>query len=193
MHERPGSAQMERTANSDTGQRQMVLESRLRLVIDSIPEQVWSALPDGSVDFLNQRWQEYTGLSLEQGLGLGARLTIHPDDLPAVLDEWNKSVASGGVFEREARIRRVDGQYRWFFMRGVPLRDDSGTIVKWYGTSVDIEGRKQAEQIRTSQERGASLRADVSSAFSKPLSLEGTLRECVDAIVRHIDAAFARI
>src|SRR5215510_250470 len=193
MHERPGSAQMERTANSDTGQRQMVLESRLRLVIDSIPEQVWSALPDGSVDFLNRRWQEYTGFSLEEGLGLGARLTIHPEDLPAVLDEWNKSVASGGVFEKEARIRRADGQYRWFFMRGVPLRDHSGHIIKWYGTSVDIEDRKQAEQIRVEQTRAASLRADVSSAFSTPVSLEVTLHECVEAIVRHADAAFARI
>src|SRR5215831_10754504 len=104
---------MERITNSDTSQRRMSLESRLRLVINTISEQVWSALPDGSVDFLNQRWQEYTGLSLEQGLGHGVRLTVHPEDLPAVLDEWNKSVASGGVFEKEARIRRADGQYRW--------------------------------------------------------------------------------
>jgi len=184
---------MERIANSDTGQRQMSLESRLRLVIDSIPEQVWSALPDGSVDFLNQRWQEYTGFSLEEGLGLGARLTIHPEDLPSVLEEWKKSVASGGVFEREARVRRANGQYRWFFMRGVPLRDHSGNIIKWYGTSVDIEDRKQAERIRVVQTRAASLRADVSSAFSEPVSLEVTLRECVEAIVRHVDAAFARI
>src|SRR5262245_56577657 len=165
MHERPGSAQMERTANSDTGQRQMVLESRLRLVIDSIPEQVWSALPDGSVDFLNRRWQEYTGFSLEEGLGLGARLTIHPEDLPAVLDEWNKSVASGGVFEKEARIRRADGQYRWFFMRGVPLRDDSGTVVRWYGTSIDIEDRKRAEEEL--QESHAQLRRAAEEALEQ--------------------------
>ena len=97
---------MDRTVNGVTDQRQTSLESRLRLVIDTIPEQVWTALPDGSVDFLNQRWQEYTGLSLEEGLGLGVRLTVHPEDLPAVLDEWNKSVASGGVFVKEARIRQ---------------------------------------------------------------------------------------
>ena len=184
---------IDRTPSGVTDHRQTSLESRLRLVIDTIPEQVWTALPDGSVDFLNQRWQEYTGLSLEEGLGLGVRLTVHPEDLPAVLDEWNKSVASGGVFVKEARIRQADGQYRWFLTRGVPLRDDSGTIVKWYGTNIDIEDRKQAEQIRMAQTRGASLRADVSAAFSKAVSLEVTLRECVEAIVRHVEAAFARI
>src|SRR5215813_4808909 len=179
--------------NGDTNAGEITLESRLRLVIDTIPEQVWSALPDGSVDFLNQRWQEYTGVSLRDGLGLDVRQTVHPEDLPAVLDEWNKSVESGGVFAKEARIRRADGQYRWFLMRGLPLRDDSGAIVKWYGTSVDIENRRQAEQIRSVQTRGSSHRADVSEAFSKHGALDVTLRECVEAIVRHIEAVFARI
>src|SRR5262249_13606102 len=113
--------------------------------------------------------------------------------LSVLLREWDRSVASGSLFEKEARIRRSDGEYRWFLMRAVPLRDDFGTIIKWYGTSIDIEDRKQAERIRTMQARQASLRADVSAAFSKPASLEVTLHECVDAIVRHLDAAFARI
>jgi len=184
---------MEQITISDADRTQQCLESSLRLVIDTIPEQVWSALPDGSVDFLNHRWQEYTGLSLEEGLGLGVRLTVHPEDLPAVIEEWNKSVASGGVFAKEARLRRADGEYRWFLMRGVPLRDDSGTIVRWYGLSIDIEDRKQAEQIRILQTRGASLRADVITAFSKTSTLDLTLHECAEALVRYLDVAIARI
>src|SRR5215510_1525181 len=181
---------MERARTTKKDQQQDTLESRLRLVIDTIPEQVWSALPDGSVDFLNQRWLQYTGMSLEEGLGVGVRAAVHPEDLPLLLDEWERCVATGGPFEKEARIRRADGEYRWFLVRGVPLRDESGTVVKWYGSSVDIEDRKQAELIRTMQ---ASLRADVSAAFSKPSSLGVTLRECVEAIVDDLEAAFARI
>ena len=182
-----------KTLRSSPVEDQTSLESRLRLVIDTIPEQVWSALPDGSVDFLNQRWLEYTGLSLSEGLGFGVRGTVHADDLSPLLDEWNKSVASGRPFEKEARIRRADGQYRWFLIRAEPLRDDSENLVRWYGTSIDIEDQKQAEQIRILQTRGASLRADVSAAFSRLASLEVTLRECGQAIVRHIDAALVRI
>src|SRR5215510_7195117 len=145
---------MERARTTKKDQQQDTLESRLRLVIDTIPEQVWSALPDGSVDFLNQRWLQYTGMSLEEGLGVGVRAAVHPEDLPLLLDEWERCVASGGPFEKEARIRRADGEYRWFLVRGVPLRDESGTVIKWYGTSTDIEDRKQAEEeLRESQEQ----------------------------------------
>ena len=184
---------MPEVRNSKVDRHQTTLESRLRLVIDTIPEQVWSALPDGSVDFLNQRWQEYTGLALDEGLGKGVRVAIHPEDLPLLIDEWDRSVVAGTTFEKEARIRRADGQYRWFLVRAVPLRDDFGAVVKWYGTNIDIEDRRQAEQIRTLQACQASMRADVSTAFSKAASLAGTLRECVEAMVRHLDAAFARI
>jgi PAS domain S-box-containing protein len=179
--------------NSDTDRRSTTLDSRLRLVIDTIPEQVWSALPDGSIDFVNQRWLEYTGLSLKEGLGWGAKVAIHPEDVPTVMDAWRRAVASGEPFEKEARFRRADGKYRWFLVRAVPLRDELGSVVKWYGTSIDIEDRKQVEQMRTAQACQASVRADVSAAFSKPVSLRATLHECVEAIVRHIDAAFARI
>src|SRR5262245_5149674 len=137
---------MEKTHHK-TDQQLTPLESQLRLVIDTIPEQLWSALPDGSLDFVNQRWQEYTGLSLEEGLGWGVTVPVHPDDLPMLLDGWRRAVASGEPFEKEARVRRVDGEYRWFLVRAVPLRDELGNVVKWYGTSVDIEDRKKVEQI----------------------------------------------
>lgn len=120
-------------------------EDRLRLVIDTIPALVWSKFPDCSADFLNQRFREYTGLSVEEGLGEGWLKAIHPEDPPRSVDEWRAAFAAGRPFEFEARLRRADGEYRWFLFRGEPLHDELGKIVKWYGTTTDIEDRKQAE------------------------------------------------
>ena len=163
------------------------------LIIDTIPALAWSTLPDGSVDFLNKRWLEYTGLSLEQGLGQGAQAAIHPEDLARLRVEWRAALADGKQFETEARVRRTDGEYRWFLIRSVPLRDENGNIVKWYGTNTDIDDRKQVEEIRTAQARQAAVRADVSAALSKSAHLREILRGSAEAIVRHLDAAFARI
>jgi len=123
-------------------------EDRLRLAIDTIPALVWSARPDGSVDFVNQRWEEYTGLSLEEGLGWTWRETVHPDDLEGFIREWRAAVDSGEPMRTEVRVRGADGKYRWFLVRNVPLRDENGNIVKWYGSSTDIEDRKRAEQLQ---------------------------------------------
>src|SRR5438445_1032846 len=120
-------------------------EDRLRLVIDTIPAHVWSARPDGSVDFINQRWLESTGLSIETGLGWAWGSVVHPDDLARFVDEWHAALEVGEPMESEARLRRADGNYRWWLIRNVPLRDELGNIVKWYGTAVDIEDRKQTE------------------------------------------------
>ena len=120
-------------------------EDRLRLVIDTIPAHVWSARPDGSVDFINQRWLESTGLSIEIGLGWAWGSVVHPDDLARFVDEWHAALEVGEPMENEARLRRADGNYRWWLIRNVPLRDELGNIVKWYGTAVDIEDRKQTE------------------------------------------------
>src|SRR6185503_19077449 len=163
------------------------------LIIDTIPALAWSALPDGSVDFLNKRWLEYTGLSLEQGLGQGGQAAIHPEDLARLRDEWRAALADGKQLETEARVRRTDGEYRGFLIRAVPLRDENGNIVKWYGTNTDIDDRKQVEEIRTAQARQAAVRADVSAALSKSAHLREILRGSAAAIVRHLDAAFARI
>ncbi len=127
-------------------------EDRLRLVIDTLPALVWSKSPDGSADFLNQRFREYTGLSLEEGLGWGWMLNaFHPEDRAE--EEWRASFATGEPFEKEARLRRADGAYRRFLLRAVPLRDERGHVVRWYGTSTDIEDRKRAEQeLRQAEE-----------------------------------------
>jgi len=121
-------------------------EDRLRLVIDTIPAYAWSARPDGSVDFINQRFLEFTGRSMQDILGRGWDSLVHPDDLTRYVGEWQAAVATGEPMESEARVRRADGDYRWLLIRNVPLRDELGNIVKWYGTSVDIEERHRAEE-----------------------------------------------
>src|SRR6267143_31883 len=120
-------------------------EDRLRLVIDTIPAYAWSALPDGSVDFINRRFLEFTGRSKEDMLGWGWGSLVHPDDLTGYIGEWQAAVASGEPMEGEIRVRRMDGEYRWLLIRNVPLRDELGNIVNWYGTAIDIEERHRAE------------------------------------------------
>jgi len=129
-------------------------EDRLRLVIDTIPAHVWSTRPDGSVDFINRRWLETTGLAMEDALGWDWRSTVHPDDLARYVDQWRAALAAGEAMETEARLRRADGKYSWWLIRNVPLRDELGNIVKWYGTAIDIEERKRAEEaLRQSEEQ----------------------------------------
>ncbi len=132
-------------------------EDRLRLVIDTIPTMAWSLLPDGAVDFVNQRWLDYTGLSFAEALEEAIQI-VHPEDLPSVMERWLVDKAAGNASEYEMRLRRADGEYRCFLVRTVPLRDGQGNIVKWYGTSTDIEDRKRAEDaLRASEERFAAF------------------------------------
>ncbi len=120
-------------------------EAHLRKIIDTIPTLAWCNLPDGSNEFVNQRWCDYTGLSPEEVRRVGCKVVIHPEDLPKWLDEWRTLVASGEGGEIEARLRRHDGAYRWFLIRVEPLQDESGEIVRWYGTNTDIDDLKQTE------------------------------------------------
>src|SRR5258707_2109666 len=122
-------------------------EDYLRLTIDTIPVLAWYTAPDGSTEFLNQRWLDYTGLAIEEARGWGWKVAIHPDDLPQLLDVWQGLLTSGKPGELEARLRRADGAYRWFLFRVEPLRDPQGTIVKWYGTNTDIDDRKRTEAL----------------------------------------------
>jgi PAS domain S-box-containing protein len=102
------------------------MESDLNRVVDLLPGLVWTALPDGQADFLNQRWCEYTGLSIVEACGEGWQTAIHPDDLPGLLNRWRSILASKVSAEMEARLRRSDGEYRWFLFRTRPLADASG-------------------------------------------------------------------
>jgi PAS domain S-box-containing protein len=122
-------------------------EDRLRVLIETIPALAWTSLPDGSPDFVNRRWLEYTGISLERMQRGGMTTPFHTDDIDEHLNKWRLTLATGEVFENEARVRRAtDGEYRWFLIRGLPLRDEKGNIVKWYGTMTDIEDRKRVEE-----------------------------------------------
>ncbi len=128
-------------------------EARLRQVIDTIPTLAWCNLPDGPNEFLNKRWHEYTGLSPEESNGWGWQVAFHPDDLPPLMERWSELLASGESGEMEARLRRYDGAYRWFLIRVEPLRDETGRLLRWYGTSTDIEGLKQTEEKLREDER----------------------------------------
>jgi hypothetical protein len=120
-------------------------EHDLKTIINTIPGVAWSARPDGSADFLNRTYLDYTGLTAEEGTGWGWTAAVHPDDLNHLLTEWEDSTATGLSREVEARLRQHDGEYRWFLFRSNALRDEEGKIVKWYGTNTDIEDRKRSE------------------------------------------------
>ena len=121
-------------------------EIKLRQVIDTIPTLAWCNLPEGPNEFLSKPWHDYTGLSPEESHGWGWQLAFHPEDLPPLMKRWQELLISGEGDEMEARLRRHDGVYRWFLIRVQPLRDEMGKIVRWYGTSTDIEDRKVAEE-----------------------------------------------
>jgi formate hydrogenlyase transcriptional activator len=128
-------------------------EARLRKIIDTIPALAWCNLSDGSNEFVNQRWSDYTGLSQAEVKRVGCKVAIHPEDLPKWLDQWRALIASGAGSEIEARLRRHDGTYRWFLIRVEPLQEESGRILRWYGTNTDIEDRKRTEEKLREDER----------------------------------------
>jgi PAS domain S-box-containing protein len=121
-------------------------EDRLRQTIDTIPAHVSGTQPDGSLDFINQRWREYFGLSLAEAQGWGWTAVLHPEDRVGFVETWRTALATGEPWEAEARWRRADGEYRWFHVGSVALRDESGNIVRWYAASTDIDDRKRAEE-----------------------------------------------
>jgi PAS domain S-box-containing protein len=116
-----------------------------QLLVDSIPSLIHTARPDGYLDYFNKPWLEYLGATLEQVSGWNWTAFIHPEDVEGIVARWRACLASGEIFEYETRVRRADGEYRWMFHCTVPLRDGRGNIVKWYGSSLDIDGRKTAE------------------------------------------------
>ena len=122
------------------------------LIINTIPTAAWTTRPDGYCDFLNQVWLDYAGMTAEQAQGWGWAEAIHPDDRKNLVEDWQSCLASGTPVDTEARIRRFDGSYRWFLIRGNPLKDEGGNILKWYGTCVDIEDRKRVEEALHARE-----------------------------------------
>jgi PAS domain S-box-containing protein len=197
---------------NDTAQRLQDLyeslqgsEDRLRRVINTIPAHVWSSLPDGSVDFINQRLLESTGLSMEALLGSGWQTIVHPDDRTRYIAEWKAALAAGEPVELEARILTAQHDYRWLLVRNVPLRDGAGAIVKWYGTGIDIEDRKRAEEglrkaqadlahanrVTTMGELSASLAHEINQPISGAITNASTCLRRLDREQPDIEGARA--
>ena len=118
----------------------------IQLLVDSIPALIHTGRPDGYLDYFNKRWLEYYGVTLDKVAGWNWTAYVHPDDVDGIVAKWRACLATGEIFEYETRVRRADGEYRWMFHCKVPLRDGRGNIVKWYGSSLDIDDRKTAEE-----------------------------------------------
>src|SRR5258705_666967 len=132
-------------------------ERELRDVVNTVPAHVWSTSPEGQVDFVNDRWLQFTGLALHEAFGWRWEAVLHPEDRTRFVADWHTALKNGQAMESEARVRRADGEYCWWFIRNVPLRDETGKLVRWYGTRIDIEDRKRAEQaLRENEERWGS-------------------------------------
>jgi len=206
-------AQLGRVFN-DTAQRLQDLyeslqssEDRLRRVINTIPAHVWSTLPDGSVDFINQRLLESTGLSIDALLGSGWQSILHPDDRTRFMAKWKAALSAGEPVEIEARILTAQRDYRWLLVRNVPLRDGHGGIVKWYGTGIDIEDRKSAEdalrkaqadlahanRVTTMGELSASLAHEINQPISGAITNASTCLRRLDREEPDLEGARAAV
>lgn len=158
-------------------------ERRLRTLAESLPHLVWTCRPDGWCDYLSPQWVEYTGQPEADQLGYGWAEHLHPDDRDRVRAEWAKATERGDRFDIEFRIRRADGAYRWFKTRAVPLRDASGTIVKWFGSNTDFEDHKQAEsRLRAQLERLALL-----DQTTRAISQRQDLRSIFQVVVHRLE------
>jgi PAS domain S-box-containing protein len=142
------------------------MELELSLLIDALPGLVWTALLDGRAEYLNQRWCEYTGLSLDQAIGYGWQSALHPEDLALALKSWRSFLESGQPGEVQARLRRHDGEYRRFLMSAAPIADKSGRIIKWCGINTDIEERLKAEEFIHAQETLKASEAELRQAYA---------------------------
>jgi PAS domain S-box-containing protein len=180
-------------------------EDRLRRVINTIPAHVWSSLPDGSVDFINQRLLESTGRPIETLLGSGWQTIVHPDDRARYVAQWKSALAAGEPLEIELRVCTAQRDYRWLLVRNVPLRDGRGEIVKWYGTGIDIEDRKRAEdalrkaqgdlahanRVTTMGELCASLAHEINQPISGAITNASTCLRRLDREPPDIEGARA--
>jgi PAS domain S-box-containing protein len=157
-------------------------ERQLRDVIETMPAIVWSTLPDGSVEFINRRWQEFTGLGGEDALGWNWEALVHPDDRARFVGDWRAALTAGQPTESEVRVRAANGEYRWLLVRNVPLRDEQGNIVRWYGTATDIEHRKRAEERL--QHENVALRVEIEKAwmFEEVVGASPALRSVLSAV-----------
>ena len=166
---------------------------QLRTIIDGIPTMLWSAGPDGSIDFLNRRWLDYTGLSEDAARGWDWMGAVHPEDRAAARDYWLGALQSGEPAETEVRIRRVDGVYRWFLVRCSPSRDASGAVVRWYGTNTDIEDRRRAEDALRASENTLRTVLDALPGLAIVLDAAGQIELVNRRVVEYVGKSFEEL
>lgn len=138
---------------------------QFRSLAEAIPQVVWTAEPDGGLDFTNKRWHDYSGMTAESSRGWGWADAVHPVDLPNASKLWLGCIASGATYEVEFRLKRIDGTFRWHLTRAVPVKDDDGCIVKWFGTCTDIDDQKRAAELL--EDRVQSRTADLKKAHEE--------------------------
>ncbi|MEP6902628.1 MAG: PAS domain S-box protein, partial [Actinomycetota bacterium] len=173
-------------------------QEQYRQLADAMPQIVWSARPDGYLNYYNRRWFEYTGMTLEETQGWGWQPVLHPDDVERCVNVWSEAVSSGEPYEIEYRFKRAsDGQYRWHLGRALPVRDKDGKIIKWYGTCTDIDDHKKTETellaAREEMEKRVTLRThELTNAFAALAQSEERFRSVTQSANDAIIAADSR-
>ena len=161
-----------KAVTTEANQRPSLAEDAVRLILDTTPALIHTGRPDGYLDYFNRRWLEFFGRPLEQVCGWRWTDTVHPEDVAGLLRRWHAALATGEPFQAEARVRRADGEYRLLLHRKVPLLDERGKIVKWYGSSVDIEDQKRAQERIVQEEK--ERRSEAFLAEAQRLSHSGS-------------------
>ena len=166
--------------------------ANLRMLADALPQLAWLAAPDGTVDWVNRRWVEYTGRPLDGARSLDWIEIVHPEDRESVTASWS-AAAGGAPVDLEYRLKRHDGAWRWFLSRATAVRDGEGAVTRWVCTLTDIEDHKGVQQTERRRTRQALLVGEVGRALVSSVSMRDALSRCAQACVDHLDAAFARI
>lgn len=168
-------------------------EQNFRLVAESMPQIVWTALPDGAVDYYNRRWLEYSGIPQAGGEGWGWRPVLYPEDEQITIQAWQHAVQTGSLYECEHRVRRYDGEFHWFLSRGLPLRNEKGEIVKWFGTATEIHEQKRIqEELRTRARQQAAIAALGQRALSQ-INLTTLMDEVTQLIAQTLEVEYSKV
>ncbi|CAN5551127.1 hypothetical protein BH09MYX1_BH09MYX1_38130 [soil metagenome] len=187
--------------------REDAMAQRYRFLAEMSPVQLWTSLPSGMLDYVTDQTAARLGLTPARLLADGWQNVVHPDDLARAVERWTSSLSTGEIYEVEFRLKLASGEYAWHLVRAVPQRDDAGAIVRWFGTNTNIEAERahqqrvqalleeveqQASRLRE-QNQLLALESEVARALTHTGTLEEALRACAESVVRHLDAAFARI